>query len=168
MDSLKMYFKILLFFCNWSFVESCAATAPGGAATTTMAPITASSTTAMSTTSEMTTTSPTTTMPLRTCSPDLITLGTRNDAESTIDVTTTGLMSTQIGDTQETTSTMQITCTADENNFASMTIDGDFSPITDLEQTNTITVTCNSADMMWIYEANGVSTTVTEATCLQV
>lgn len=133
------------------------ATSPTRPATSTAAPVTTSSAAStVSTTSAVSTSSSTTAAPaLRTCSQDAVTLGQGDgmDPEVTIDVTSSNFMSTQIGDTQETLSTMQISCSAIDGLIAFMEFDGTTPPRENMGTPQTVTVNfeCDSADMVWKY-----------------
>ncbi|KAF1754632.1 hypothetical protein GCK72_021195 [Caenorhabditis remanei] len=152
-------------------VEACLATSPSQAVTVTSTETpttsaTASSTTASttsSTTSASTTSATTTEAPpvLRTCSPTAITYGAGDNLnpQLSIKVDYTGLTSTQIGDTADTTSTMTVTCSAIDGYSAYMLLDGNTPPAENQgnPQTVSITAVCSSVDMIWNYvvEVNG-------------
>ncbi|CAL2046338.1 unnamed protein product [Caenorhabditis brenneri] len=176
MRGVILFATLFNFSKNFYPGEACMATSPTRPATSTAAPITTSSAAStVSTTSAMSTSSSTTAPALRTCSQDAVTLGQGDgmDPEVLIDVTSSNFMSTQIGDTQETLSTMQISCSAIDGLIASMQLDGMATPRESMQNTQTVTVNfeCNSADMVWQYVVtiNGVeySRNTTSVICRQ-
>uniref|UniRef100_A0A1I7UVI3 C6 domain-containing protein n=2 Tax=Caenorhabditis tropicalis TaxID=1561998 RepID=A0A1I7UVI3_9PELO len=90
---------------------------------------------------------------LRTCSPTALTLGTANSADLSIDVNYINLVSTRIGTTLETDSTMQLTCTASEGLRAFMSFNDTLTAAENVPNPRTVTVnlTCNSEEMVWYY-----------------
>ncbi|EFO83111.1 hypothetical protein CRE_12958 [Caenorhabditis remanei] len=109
---------------------------------------------------------------LRNCSQTDIALGNPNAAQE-IDVIYDMYNITQIPGTLDTIATMNLQCTADEGNFASMTFNTAGEPVENSppNQTVTIMVQCSSVDMMWKYSATSMgvtcTTTITSAFCQQ-
>uniref|UniRef100_A0A1I7UVH9 C6 domain-containing protein n=2 Tax=Caenorhabditis tropicalis TaxID=1561998 RepID=A0A1I7UVH9_9PELO len=96
--------------------------------------------------------------PLNVCSPELITYGVGDggNPEFLVDVTYSGLTSTQIGNTQETTSTLTVSCAAiDGYNVYMMFNVGQGGPQENMNfpQNIDITLTCDSRAEVWVYSA---------------
>ncbi|CAP28471.1 LOW QUALITY PROTEIN: Protein CBG08532, partial [Caenorhabditis briggsae] len=111
------------------------------------------------------------------CSPTTIMYG-EGDNESpqlNVDVTNFGLTSTQIAGTQDSISTMKISCMAIDGYYVNMEFNenGQVKENLDSIQNITVEVTCDSRTMEWIYSSvldNGdvYTHTVTSAECLQI
>ncbi|EGT45212.1 hypothetical protein CAEBREN_29079 [Caenorhabditis brenneri] len=153
------YFLTLTFLLSAEFVivESCIATSPTTGAVSTAAPVTDEPVTDEPVTDEPVTDEPVTEDPLRRCAPTAINFGTGDDKtpQVDIDVTYSNYVSTQVGDTLETTNTMQISCTATGGLFANMIFDNGIVPVEAevIPRPTTVTVNagCSSVDMVWNY-----------------
>ncbi|PIC26136.1 hypothetical protein B9Z55_018804 [Caenorhabditis nigoni] len=114
-------------------------------------------------------------VPLNACSPTAITY-LRDDPDFYVEPTDFGFTSTRIPDTTETISTMKISCMATDGNYVNMDFNEGYQAEDNLNmiQNITITVTCDSRNMNWIYTGPDPDTggtidfTVTTVECPQL